>query len=445
MKEKNHCEDDVSSDTGFLEMKLDSEYRCYTNEDVYGTLANEESISYALFHYTNLKVLDALLSTSTFWASHIMYLNDPKECTAAKGIDAKGTNKAGIFVVSFSQEKDSLHQWITYAKESGVAVELDYDLICSNKPNQGEWFCVDSFVENIEFKNQIAIKLKYPIHKIHYGEIPLDKEIGRPNEFQRLWPMAYEKEKSYKGENEVRLAVFATCKISENAKVKSKINYFYMPEKCILRPFLKLTLGYAPYTRDRKFTPCLPLKSITIGPSGIQQTIFDSVVHRLKYGECKVYDYFNKDFNKFILNFVNYLCEVLNYLENEFPNLTLKPDDISTYLNENKFDKENPQSFSEKLKNVIKYIIKNYNVNINEKLLNQSKDYLKDFLAEKIEYLIKDWVVNNIGLFNTESGEGALDKLNKTLNCDKISEIKRNFYFTKEGIIIRKSKIPYIF
>ena len=37
----------------------------------------------------------------------------------------------------------------------------------------------------------------------------------------------------------------------------------------------------------------LPLKSITVGPSGSQQSVFDSIVHRIKYGETKVYDYSN--------------------------------------------------------------------------------------------------------------------------------------------------------
>lgn len=428
-----------------------------------------------LFHYTTTEVLDKLLCSATFWASNILYLNDVEEYRKGqelinKALDTKKITdwldyEHDIYTISFCEDGDLLSQWITYAKESGVAIELDERFLKENRNGNNFYFCIaatphDNSQKSLEeeFSSQRYLfgtslsPIIYADNSRQIYELILDEEdkelfevLQEPNKTCYYKLMAsYIKNDKFEAEREVR-ASFLNCNSILDTGIIShtKVEHNRLSNG-ILRPYIKAKICISD-KENHSLHACLPLKSITIGPSGIQQTIFDSVVHRLKYGECKVYDYFNKDFNKFILNFVNYLCEVLNYLENEFPNLTLKPDDISTYLNENKFDKENPQSFSEKLKNVIKYIIKNNNVNINEKLLNQSKDYLKDSLAEKIEYLIKDWLVNNIGPFNTESGEGALDKLNKTFNCDKISEIKQNFYFTKEGILIRKSIIPYIF
>lgn len=386
--------------------------------------------NYKLYHYTNLKVLDALLANCTFWASHIRYLNDSKECEAGAEIDASGSNYAGLFTVSFSQESDSLHQWITYAKESGVAVELDYELICRNEPGKEDWYCIDSIKkkkegEGIKYSEQIGIKLQSLIYEVNYNNrADIDIKGKDYNTFRKLWQAAYKKSDSYIGEKEVRLAVFATIKRNDGNETKSKINYFCLPEKNILRPYLELTFGYnTGIGKNRIFKPCLPIKSITVGPSGIQQTVFDSVVHRIKFGECNIYNYCAKDKTQFVKNFINYLYEVYCNcnLKSKYLDSAIKLADVWSY--------DSGKELRENIIDAMNYLI------VKGKELADFIKWVK-YENDIAQALICSWMREN------------MDENTSIVEKEKVSmikEINQNFYFSKEGILIRKSKIPYIF
>lgn len=434
----------MANDKGYLVCKWDEYNDFFTNEDIYDSFEDSHK-HYKLYHYTNLKVLDALLCNCTFWASHISYLNDPKECESGTEIDARGSNYAGLFTISFSQESDSLHQWITYAKESGVAIELDYDLLCDYYGLQKkDWYCIDSLKrgkegEKIKFSEQIGIKLQSIIYEVNY-ENKADPEIGEidNNVFRKLWQAAYKKRNSYESENEIRLAVFATMKQKGDDKQISDIKYFCLPEKHILRPYLELTFGYnVVENEDRVFTPCLPVKSITVGPSGIQQTIFDSVVHRIKYGKCEIYNYL-EDKQKFVKNFSCYLieiyCKEANIYENNFyfefgewayNNEVTLCENIFNALNSlNLKQKENQGKCSAQTKDFREWISKDNNKNLISALIS---NWIKENRTSLSDYKIETCV---------ETGDEFKEKLD---------DLNQNFYFSKEGILIRKSKIPYIF
>lgn len=81
------------------------------------------------------------------------------------------------------------------------------------------------------------------------------------------------------------MVVFPT----EYDKYQSKVQYFVMPHG-VLRPYINVKFGYI-MKDSNKFIPMIPIKSIIIGPSGRQQAVFDSVVHRLVYGENNIDPY----------------------------------------------------------------------------------------------------------------------------------------------------------
>ena len=110
-------------------------------------LKNKTSVTEECCHYTSTEVLDAILKTSTFRASHLLYLNDSSELISGleRLKNLKDINKfsairevvdsisierlPGPFSISFCSESDLLHQWITYAKESGVCIVLDQEIL----------------------------------------------------------------------------------------------------------------------------------------------------------------------------------------------------------------------------------------------------------------------------------------------------------------------------
>ena len=115
-----------------------------------------------IYHYTSTEVLDSLLTEATFWASNLYYLNDSSEYqTGIKFLEdifteeirdddeiekqrlfcmecireireLDGYTWPGIFSISFSLEADVLNQWLTYAKEGGVCIEFEKEIMLGN-------------------------------------------------------------------------------------------------------------------------------------------------------------------------------------------------------------------------------------------------------------------------------------------------------------------------
>lgn len=131
----------------------------------------------SLFHYTSVGVMDSILKNGEFWASNIYYQNDAMEyyegvtClenifseqpiirTFLKGIKKEnGFSSEGIFTISFSGESDNLHQWITYARESGICIELDGKMI---KNTSLFYHTTDDHIEAYCDSKSLIKKVKY--------------------------------------------------------------------------------------------------------------------------------------------------------------------------------------------------------------------------------------------------------------------------------------------
>lgn len=378
-----------------------------------------------IFHYTNTEVLDLILKNATLRASHVLYLNDAEEYYQGTNIikDAIGDDcnlcdlneSQGIFSISFSQGEDLLSQWITYAKESGVSIEFD-DSLMSLEEEEGKPRFVfgveDDVADNDEKYTHLVFNTSKVLQEIMYvpkndDNIALyikecyQKTCETDVEGMPLYA-TYLKDISFEAEREIR-AAFIYHQLIESleedaVKYYPKLNYYRM-DKGILRPFINVRiLQLINMGRDDcgEYIPMLPLKSITIGPSGNQQSVFNSVVHRIKYGEIKVYDY-TTDVIRFNENFQFYLADVCDW------------------------------------------ITQNRDLNIS---LNESSNFVASVKSE----LVAQWKMNN-------PEEGRLIDDIYSIDVDNIDEqiihiiqeVNKNFYFSKKGILIKKSKIPYIF
>ena len=345
-------------------------------------------------------------------------------------LNEDGKNIGGLYTISFSKNSDSLHQWVTYAKQSGVAIELDkrkFSLVdFATQTLDDEFKKCDLAVIDMIYKDK-AVKDFYSIIDKSIKEISdsdwKDKEKDICfNIIIRLYA-SYIKDSAFDEEAETRITVMPIM-FAKQSKLINKINYFRM-QSGVLRPYINVKI-----CRKENREACLPLKSITIGPSGIQQTIFDSVVHRIKYGECKIYNYFKEDKNKFIENFVGYLFEAYCITKNVKVNFSIR--EINLDDNKNLYE-----NIIETLDN-ISYTRKETNVNLEMKWFDDPliKILINKWFEENISVLSDNEVKGVISEFTVENG----DELNM-----KLAEINQNLYFSKEGIVIRKSKIPYIF
>ncbi|MBR4050600.1 MAG: DUF2971 domain-containing protein [Clostridia bacterium] len=393
-----------------------------------------------LDHYTSTEVLNALLKSATFWASNIFYLNDASEFnTGIKKLNnllsqetiefldkasfkVESTNP-GLYTISFSDNSDLLQQWITYAKESGVCVELDktllklkdFTLVLEQEESIDDPFIKGGFPHEPlqvihysiydEDKSLTEKSLKYEFNSLMYDCTHEDGTVydGKTNywndekylfeqvSFLRLIA-TYFKNSSFAIEKEIRASFFAL----RIGNTKSKLNYFHK-DNGILRPYCNAMFAY-------KGSPMLPLKAIVVGPSGTQQAVFDSVVHRIKYGECNVWDYYKQSRITFDNNFCEYVYGALErFIDSNFYTINM--------VTANKI--------FEKLKT-------DWEIETTREL-----DLKTDSFQQKL---------STSDFFNVEN-----DFLDNNLVERVYTEIRRNNYFTKEGVWIKKSQIPYIF
>lgn len=377
-----------------------------------------------LFHYTSTEVMDKILGNATFRASNIFYLNDSKEYR--EGVESlkpyyvdlgikremleelsknDGRFIAGPYTVSFSLQENSLHQWITYAKESGVALELDYELINSSPQN---WLIAQKFedeqeqgvieiemIKPLTYRQSLETKLETICKSV---EIEEHEEVGTKAEKELIERLAlqmlvsYIKNEKFNGESEVRIAAIPMeiCKqidLDKEKKLKTVIQYY--PTGGILRPYLDLVFKHV--DDMGKQHSVLPLKSIIVGPSGKQQIVFDSVVHRVTYGKKQVYQYGLEDIKKHL----DALGEMIQekYAKDEYVNAFK-----ASWLDDN-----------------MKPLCERFGKNEEE-------------------------IRGELGI--TETALAATDSAELVKTLDKI---RHDFYMTSEGIIIHKSDIPYVF
>lgn len=411
-----------------------------------------------VYHYTSTEVLDKILANASFRASNIYYLNDTREylegleqltqivCAGEDTLfsketmlecleELKETNRndwAGLYTISFSNQRDNLQSWITYAKESGVCLELDAEtltardsidpypytprLVLAQKSSDDkvvDTIACDVCLNPVDYKNSQSLEiLSNAFIKYYNNGTPIKKGDGTDySKDQNFWKSkkailkpflqlaaSFFKESSFNGEHELRLSFFPAAEELADSSISEVEIKYQCVRGGVLRPYIDIFFMGLP----GRFEAC-PISSIMIGPSGRQQAVFDSVVHRIKYGKCALWPFSTEKKNKLLNEYLN-TCE-------KFAASCMKEEYI-------------PQSKSQQ-----------------EQILKCLRDYLAKEWAFRAGYTVVFASDGTIKLVEKESREAILPARIKGL----ARKVFGNFYLSVEAVLVLKSTSPYTF
>lgn len=308
-----------------------------------------------IYHYTSTEVLDSLLTEATFWASNLYYLNDSSEYqTGIKFLEdifteeirdddeiekqrlfcmecireireLDGYTWPGIFSISFSLEADVLNQWLTYAKEGGVCIEFEKEIMLGNG-NHRDALVVEEIhdgkgilalrsgnIAKMIYDNRISGKRQFGVKDVitivwnmlkdlyHIESDSLDEFVKYKKNIKFFFTLlaSYVKNGNFVIEDEIRML----CPFLETLEKRTSAKIFYNKrENGILRPYIKVRFRQGEDLIMAE--PRLPIKRIIVGPAGNQEAVFNSVVHRVEYGKPAVWKYGIEYLEKFLSNYI---------------------------------------------------------------------------------------------------------------------------------------------
>lgn len=261
--------------------------------------------------------MQSILTSGMFWATNILYMNDSEEYVNGLqeicGILTRYRNLAfrdtevvkklihvqdpHIFTISFCTNGDLLSQWCIYARESGVNLELDFNLLGVNEQSPGKFFCIRdgkdasqievtaSLKPVIYFtRNAMLEKLSEQRVRKHAAEIVTrikslairDGEDGADAKISEL--AAQIKRYEFSAEQEWRLLFNMT----EYAGEYNSSPFFYREQDSILKPFIKVIAS----KNDMEPSPIpWPITAVTVGPGYNQDQVFQSLRYFLNFGK----------------------------------------------------------------------------------------------------------------------------------------------------------------
>jgi len=294
-----------------------------------------------IVHYTSTAVLEALLSSGIMRATNVFYANDSveyqigikvlqnvfKEDENILGLINELSahndyNWPGVFTLSFASKSDELQHWVTYGKESGVSIEFDTIPLRKERDNPNnvvlcQRYVTDdrSYISEVEhfypikyinpqtivtasFADDVKNAFKQAAQLVHETcESNCDSHSGKAGCWLKktsnkeyaagflILLLSYYKSESFKGEVETR-ASFLPAFDHLADDIANKICYLRQ-DNGILRPYIEVLFAQTKDDYSFDVTPAIPIKTITVGPSGTQAKVYASIVHRLKYGDTK--------------------------------------------------------------------------------------------------------------------------------------------------------------
>lgn len=422
----------------------------------------------SFYHYTSTEVLDKILDSSTFWASNLYYLNDSsefkagilwlKDCFSVDSSKYKviikyldeienndGMSWEGIYTISFSTEYDKLQQWITYARESGICIELGSHLNSENEPLRSDRLVLMQRGDNDKLifasenysgfgaldyigtdeKNAKSAERIFSQFVSAWDDInDMGCKTIEWNKMQEIWEeksteakrylallASYYKVDGFKGEGEIRISFFPLE--DDNAGIASRTKIYYVRlSNGVLRPYIQIVFCEG----DDDDHPCVPIKTICIGPSGKQQSVYESVVHRLEYGTVNVWQL---NLEEKVKSLKTYIDGCLNNIADEDKNASMQNEIAYTIL----------QEWCDRTRDSNKvYCSKSKRRNKKRYGLNVSKGKLVFTPVE---------ILDNISEIQKE----MIHKLTQKY----IRRYYQSEFLTRDGIFVKKSKIPYIF
>lgn len=370
-----------------------------------------------LFYYTTTETMRYILTQGDIYATNIRYMNDSEEyvnglleiykLTQNRDLLEEwiGTRKHDItlldkinsvfskenleankrnmeyYSISFCKKNDLLSQWAIYAKEAGVSIKMDF---------AGDKYLFSTSSSTEKCDNDVKAEWEIMPQEVYYftGSSMDDEQLYKNTAFKVL-DQLYPENLKDKTEGKPEHWRYVSTLV--------KRYDFYQEEECRL-VFERNKSPYTPliqYRQDKKvLKPYLdiycdngwPIQEVMIGPGFNQQVVFDSVAHFLDNSKIKI-------------------------------------------------DIKNSRDYAERLK---QYWMP-YDVSLNINPVYQ---------AIKTQWQDENWL-DTIDMVDASSFFiEKMDILREDIHRGNSEELKNyidNYYFTKNGVVLTKSSIPYIF
>lgn len=375
-----------------------------------------------LYYYTTTDTMSKILQNGNIWATNLDYMNDSREYLngineirdlvtkshiTANWFESKQKQKeyeecplqeifseqngkerqnmSTRYTVSFCRQKDLLSQWTTYAKESGVCLEMVFEPDKANeyllyekdqKDSDDREITVERNLKDIYyFTEERTDKQRYQetaekILSDLFGENA--DNLGSESLIERWAQISiFVKQYDFYQEEEMRLA-FDTMTINSETGKQPRIGY--RTDKHVMKPYL-----------DVQCKDGWPITSVMVGPGYNQDVVYKSV--------------------KFFLDHAKIMSSAL----------------------------VTEQQWKEQIKN---YLCHSKKIFPFWKELEQDKK-----VSDKsIKSLYDKWKA-----FSLPSKEEVLTDIAETIKQSKYCSDFENYYLTRSGIIAEKSSIPYIY
>lgn len=273
-----------------------------------------------MYYYTSTETMQKIIQNGNIWATNLAYMNDAREVknglievkeilqdkSAVKqwlkqifehdkekieifdNIDIKSrfteerikelVDMSSKYTISFCKKKDLLSQWIAYAKESGVCIEMQFDL---EKETNFKFY-----ENNPDVKKRNITQTRKPEEILYYTNMSdmseQEKEKTRREILKRIFEdgeiteeslekkwieiSTYVKHYDFYQEQEYRIA-FET-------EGWDSFRIGYRLDKHILKPYL-----------DVECENGWPITMIMVGPGFNQQVVYDSIKFYLNHEE----------------------------------------------------------------------------------------------------------------------------------------------------------------
>lgn len=369
-----------------------------------------------LYYYTTTQTLQFILQKGNIYATNIRYMNDSEEYTNGLQEIYKLVEKDDIlkewsrlrdipidrneirnvfterslnecmmdleyYSISFCKKNDLLSQWAIYARESGVSIRMNFE---------DREYVFSTFAE--ENVNTDRVKWRTRPREVHYftyDSMSNDRELYRDESFKILDKLLVKQKRTDYIEQMEKWKNIATY-------IKRFDFYQEAESRIVFDPKLASGSPRIDYRNDKKvIKPYIdiecqngwPVWGVMVGPGFNQEIVFNSIKHLLDHSAVQ-----------------NQIKETRQYAER-----------IAEYFRP--YDKEIENDDYKKMKKEI------------DAVKSGKTKSLKD---AKIEYfaLVKS-IVRDI----------VKDKKYK----EEIREYFSGNYFSRTGIIVSKSSIPYIF
>lgn len=386
-----------------------------------------------LYYYTTTQTMQYILTNANIYATNMRYMNDAEEYingltelfslmnnqkilnewSENSGVEVnqeriqsqitkeqleKLKTDCDSYSISFCVKADLLSQWSMYAKESGVSLTMDFPEEDSLEKPMLEY---KGFKLGGKERERLMAgdKNLFPKPVYYFTQTPnmeaehyqrtaekiLDEFFSKNDgEIESVYE-DLEGRWKYLGAYIKRYDFYQEDEyriVFEPKDFRIEPRIDYRNDKNVLKPYLDIECNQG-----------WPVREITVGPGFNQDAVFKSIQHFLDHVPVKCQ----------IMNKGSYLQRVEDYMKRAFPKWETDDDKMLSNV-------QNLKSW-----------IENY---------KDSED--KDFVLNKEHSLVK-LTVNEI----LECADGRIS--------DETKDYFRENYFSVSGIVLKKSKIPYIF